>query len=52
MKWIIIVGLAVWVAVLAFTIQMSEHRITELECALAQAHAENDTLAMVIERDK
>ena len=25
------------------------HRITQLECALAQAHAENDTLEVMLE---
>jgi hypothetical protein len=34
---------------LAFELDNCTDRVTQLECALAQAHAENDTLEVMLE---
>lgn len=52
MKWwqIIVLFFAGWLMWLVNDrADTQEHRITQLECALAQAHSEADTLEAVIE---
>ena len=50
MKWWVGVLLALWVGWLVFLVGERDYRVTQLECALAQAHGEADTLEAVIER--
>ena len=49
MKWWVSVLLALWVGWLVFLVAERNYRVTQLECALAQVHAEADTLEAVIE---
>ena len=49
--WVLVIFVAAWVMWLANgKISTQEQRITQLECALAQAHAEADTLETMLTR--
>ena len=40
------------ILMLARQVDIRQHRIVQLECALAQAHAEADTLEAMLEEDR
>ena len=46
--WVGAMFIALLVGWLAWTATTQEYRITQLECALAQAHAEADTLEALL----
>jgi hypothetical protein len=43
----LVIVASIWA--LVWQIETQERRVTQLECALAQAHAENDTLEVMLE---
>ena len=45
----LVVVAAIWV--LVWQVETQERRIVQLECALAQAHAEADTLEAMLKED-
>lgn len=49
MKWVVVLFLAAWLMWLVNgRVDTQEYRIVQLECALAQAHAEADTLEALL----